>query len=35
MGKYAICIDNKDYPFSLEAKKIYKCVPDVVAEKMN
>lgn len=26
--RYAICIDNADYPASLELHKIYRVVPD-------
>jgi hypothetical protein len=30
--KFAICINNKDYPISLELHKIYRIVPDEEAE---
>jgi hypothetical protein len=31
--KFAICVDNTDYPASLELRKIYRMVPDTEAEK--
>jgi len=30
---FAVCINNKGYPVSLEAGKLYKVVPDTEAEK--
>jgi hypothetical protein len=30
--KFAICINNKDYPVSLELHKIYRIFPDTEAE---
>jgi hypothetical protein len=27
-GLFAVCIDNVDYPASLEARKLYEIVPD-------
>lgn len=27
-GSYVVCIDNADYPSSLERHKIYKVIPD-------
>ncbi|HLF91218.1 MAG TPA: hypothetical protein VI451_19895 [Anaerolineales bacterium] len=30
--KFAICINNKDYPASLELHKIYRIIPDEEAE---
>ncbi len=30
--KFAICINNKDYPVSLDLHKIYRIVPDEEAE---
>ena len=30
--KFAICINNKDYPASLELHKIYRVLPDEEAE---
>src|SRR5437667_8793539 len=30
---FAVCINNKGYPASLEAGKLYKVVPDTEAEK--
>ena len=29
--RYAICVDNTDYPAALELRKIYRVVPDVDA----
>ncbi len=29
---YVLCISNEKYPVSLEARKIYQCVPDTRAE---
>jgi hypothetical protein len=29
---YVLCVSNKKYPASLEARKIYQCVPDPQAE---
>ena len=29
---YVLCISNEKYPVSLEARKIYQCVPDTQAE---
>ena len=31
--KYAICVDNTDYPASLEVRKIYRLLPDREAEQ--
>ncbi len=31
--RYAICIDNQEYPTSLEILKLYRIVPDHAAEK--
>ncbi len=31
--KYAICVDNSEYPASLELHKIYRVLPDEEAEK--
>ena len=31
--EYAICINNQDYPASLELKKIYQILPDPQAQK--
>ena len=31
--KFLICINNKDYPASLEQRKIYRVLPDVRAAK--
>jgi hypothetical protein len=30
---FAVCVDNKDYPASLEAGKLYEVVPDAMAAK--
>lgn len=29
---YVLCISNENYPVSLEARKIYRCIPDPQAE---
>ena len=29
--KYVVCIDNTDYPASLETRKIYELLPDDIA----
>ena len=29
---YVLCVSNEKYPASLEARKIYQCVPDPQAE---
>ena len=29
---FVVCVDNTDYPASLELHKIYRCVPDMDAE---
>jgi len=31
-NKYAFCITNKDYPASLEVRKVYRVLPDPEAE---
>jgi hypothetical protein len=33
--KFIICIDNTDYPASLERRKIYELVPDPEAEALG
>jgi hypothetical protein len=33
LTKFVICIENSDYPASLEKRKIYELLPDVEAEK--
>jgi len=30
--RYVLCVSNEKYPVSLEARKIYQCVPDPQAE---
>lgn len=30
--RFAICLDNAEYPASLELHKVYRIVPDTVAE---
>lgn len=30
---YVVCIDNAEYPSSLELRKIYQCLPDPRAEQ--
>lgn len=32
---FVICIENKDYPVSLEKRKIYEVVPDPEAEEVG
>jgi hypothetical protein len=32
-GKFAICVNNTDYPVSLELHKLYRLVPDEEAER--
>ena len=34
-SKFVICIDNLDYPASLEKRKIYESVADSDAEKLG
>jgi hypothetical protein len=34
-SKFVICIDNSDYPASLEKRKIYEVIPDADAEKIK
>ena len=31
--RFAMCIDNKDYPASLDIRKVYRLLPDAEAEK--
>jgi hypothetical protein len=33
LTKFVICIENSDYPASLEKRKIYELLPDAEAEK--
>ncbi len=33
--KFAVCVENKDYPVSLEVRKIYRIVPDAAAAKVH
>lgn len=33
--KFVICIENSDYPASLEKRKIYEVMPDVDAEQLE
>lgn len=35
LSKFVICIENSDYPASLEKRKIYQVVPDATAAKIN
>jgi hypothetical protein len=32
-SRFAVCVNNRDYPASLELHKIYRVVPDEGAEK--
>ena len=34
-SKFVICIDNADYPASLERRKIYEALPDLDAKKIK
>ena len=34
-SKFVICIENSDYPASLEKRKIYEVVPDVGAGQVG
>jgi hypothetical protein len=34
-SKFVICIENSDYPASLERRKIYEVLPDKDAEKIE
>jgi len=34
-SNFVICIDNSDYPASLEKRKIYEVVPDTSAEEIQ
>jgi len=34
-SKFVICIDNSNYPVSLERRKIYEVLPDTDAEKIQ
>ena len=31
--KYVVCVNNDDYPAALELGKIYRTLPDTIAEK--
>jgi hypothetical protein len=33
--EFAVCIENKDYPASLEVRKLYRILPDRAAEKLG
>ena len=32
---FAVCLKNKDYPASLELRKLYRIIPDTTAAKHN
>ena len=32
---FVICLDNSDYPASLEVRKVYPVIPDAEAERHN
>ena len=34
-SKYVICIDNSEFPASLEIRKIYESIPDKVASRLG
>jgi len=31
--QFVVCVDNREYPASLEIRKIYEALPDEVAER--
>ena len=33
--RFVVCIDNKDYPASLELRKLYQALPDAVAAERH
>jgi hypothetical protein len=33
-AQFVVCIKNKDYPASLELRKLYQVLPDQTAEKL-
>jgi hypothetical protein len=33
--RFVVCIDNSDYPASLEVRKIYEVLPDVTAADLD
>ena len=33
--QFVVCIDNADYPASLEVRKLYQTLPDPMAEKIG
>ena len=35
MKRYVICLDNSDYPASLEVRKLYECISDDRAEGLG
>ena len=35
LSKFVICIENTEYPASLEQRKIYQVIPDATAAKIN
>ena len=35
LSKFVICVDNSEYPVSLERRKIYEVVPDADAAKVD
>jgi hypothetical protein len=34
-SQYLLCIDNSDYPASLETRKVYRTIPDALAMSRN
>ncbi|MBZ5574176.1 MAG: hypothetical protein LAO09_20105 [Acidobacteriia bacterium] len=34
-AQFVVCIKNKDYPASLELRKLYQVLPDRTAEKLR
>lgn len=33
--QFAVCVDNADYPASLEVRKLYRILPDRMAAKLG
>lgn len=34
-GRYLLCVNNDDYPVSLEVRKVYRSIPDASAAARN
>ena len=35
LGRFALCIDSKEYPASLERRKLYEVLPDADAQELG